>query len=87
MAVPAESPETLARLADLNLSPAELASFRRKFDVIDINKDGAITLRELFTISRVFGYKFTVEELTVRVDSGPIPLLFLRHLPDSFRDF
>ena len=62
-----ETPETLERLSDLNLSAEDLATYRRKFNTIDLNKDGKITLRELFTISRVFGYKFTVDELRVLI--------------------
>ena len=62
-----ETPETLHRLSDLNLSTEDIITYRRKFNTIDLNKDGKITLRELFTISRVFGYKFTVDELRVRI--------------------
>ena len=69
MNVQHESPETLEKLSDLNLSVEEITTYRRKFNTIDLNKDGKITLRELFTISRVFGYKFTVDELKVTRDA------------------
>ena len=67
MADKGESPETLERLSDLNLTPEEMKTYRLKFNTIDLNKDGKITLRELFTISRVLGYKFSVDELRVRI--------------------
>ena len=54
-------------LADLQLPPEEIAKFRRKFDAIDLNKDGIITLREMYMISRVFGYHLTLEELQVKL--------------------
>ncbi len=76
MDVPQEAQETLQRLADLNLSAEEIARFRRKFNAIDIKKDGKITLRELFSISRVCGYKFTVEELTVCDSASFFPCWF-----------
>ena len=67
MAYKGESPETMERLSDLNLTPEEMKTYRFKFNTIDLNKDGKSTLRELFTISRVLGYKFSVDELRVRL--------------------
>ena len=50
-----------------DVSPEVLAAYKRKFDAIDLNKDGLIELREMAAISRVFGYKLSIDELRVRV--------------------
>ena len=55
----------MASFQSLNLSPAILAKYQRRFNAIDLNKDGVITLREMAAVSKVFGYKLTIPELAV----------------------
>ena len=62
-----EDPGVLARLADLNLSQEDIERYRRKFNAIDLNKDGIITLREMYAISKVMGYRMSIHELMVCV--------------------
>ena len=50
----------------LNLAPDVVARYQRRFNAIDLNKDGVITLREMAAVSKVFGYKLSIEELGVR---------------------
>jgi calmodulin len=45
------------------LPPQVLNAYRKRFDAIDLNKDGIITLREIATVGKVFGYKLTKPEL------------------------
>ena len=54
-----------------DLTSEQLSAFRKKFDAIDLNKDGVIELREMAAISRVFGYRLSLDEL--RVSQGPVP--------------
>ena len=50
----------------MNLPPDLLAKYRKKFDALDLNKDGIVTLREFASVSKVFGYNLTREEILVR---------------------
>ena len=43
-----------------------IQAYKRKFDAIDLNRDGIITIREMATVGKVFGYKLATEELMVR---------------------
>ncbi len=61
----ARAEEARQKLAELNLSPQMIAQYRRKFNVLDLNKDGVVNLREFAAISRVLGYKFAREEIVV----------------------
>jgi len=49
---------TLAKIPD-----PVIQAYKRKFDAIDLNRDGIITIREMATVSKVFGYKLATEEL------------------------
>lgn len=51
------------RLIELNLPAELLAQYRRKFDALDLNKDGIIEFREFATVSRVFGYSLSRQEI------------------------
>ena len=53
---------TLAKIPD-----PVIQAYKRKFDAIDLNRDGIITIREMATVSKVFGYKLATEELMVCV--------------------
>lgn len=46
-----------------NLSQQDLAKYKKRFDAIDLNKDGIITVREMAAVSKVFGYKLSLDEL------------------------
>ena len=48
-----------------DLTSEQISAFRKKFDAIDLNKDGVIELREMAAISRVFGYRLSLDELRV----------------------
>lgn len=50
-----------------NMSPEKLAMWQRRFNAIDLNKDGVISLREMAAVGRVLGYHFSVEELMVNI--------------------
>lgn len=47
----------------MNLPPDLLTRYRRKFNALDLNKDGIVTLREFASVSKVFGYNLTKEEI------------------------
>ncbi len=68
MQVHPEDPGVLAKIADLNLSFEEIERYRRKFNAIDLNKDGIITLREMYAISKVMGYRMSIHELMVCIN-------------------
>jgi len=57
------------QVSGMNLPPDLLAKYRKKFDALDLNKDGIVTLREFASVSRVFGYNLTREEILVCDDS------------------
>jgi len=59
----ATNQEATVTVQSLNLSPAVLAAYRKKFETFDLNKDGLITRREFMAVSKVFGYHLTNEEL------------------------
>ena len=59
-------------VAAMNLSPAVMAAYRKKFNAFDLNKDGIITRREFLAVSKVFGYSLTSEEIMVRVIMGSL---------------
>ena len=54
----ADSP--LARIPD-----PVLQQYKKRFDAIDLNKDGIITIREMATVGKVLGYKLSTDELFV----------------------
>ena len=58
--------EVREKLKELNISDEQLAVYKRRFNVLDLNHDGVINLREFAAISRVLGYKFSKEEILVR---------------------
>jgi len=47
----------------MNLQPDVLARYRKKFDALDLNKDGIVTLSEFASVSKVFGYNLSREEI------------------------
>jgi len=56
--------ENARQLVDtMNLPPEVLARYRKKFDALDLNKDGIVTLREFASVSKVFGYNLSREEI------------------------
>lgn len=46
-----------------------LEKYKKRFDAIDLNKDGKITLREFAAVGRVFGYDLSYEELQVNFNT------------------
>jgi len=50
-------------VGSMNLPPEVLARYRKKFDALDLNKDGIVTLREFASVSKVFGYNLSREEI------------------------
>ena len=57
--------EARAKLKEMNISADLVEQYRRRFNVLDLNKDGVVNLREFAAISRVLGYKFSKEEVLV----------------------
>lgn len=53
------------KLQSLSLTSDELDGYRRKFKAFDLDKDGVLSIREFATVSRVFGYKLTRDEILV----------------------
>lgn len=56
------------KLALLNLPAEEIESYKRKFKAFDLDKDGVLSIREFATVSRVFGYKLSREEILVKFE-------------------
>jgi len=50
-----------SRLA--NIPDPVIQQYKKRFDAIDLNKDGVISLREIATIGKVFGYRLSIHEL------------------------
>ena len=48
-----------------NIPVPVLEKYKKRFDAIDLNKDGKISLREFAAVGRVFGYDLSYEELQV----------------------
>jgi len=46
-----------------NIPVPVLEKYKKRFDAIDLNKDGKISLREFAAVGRVFGYDLSYEEL------------------------
>ena len=61
----ADSP--LARIPD-----PVLQQYKKRFDAIDLNKDGIITIREMATVGKVLGYKLSTDELFVSARANRI---------------
>lgn len=53
------------RFKELNLPEDVLAQYRKRFDALDLNKDGIVELREFAAVSRVFGYNLSRDEIMV----------------------
>ena len=41
--------------------------YKKKFDNFDLNKDGIISVAEFTSVSKVFGYSLTDEDIKVRL--------------------
>ena len=58
--------EAQEKVLAMGASPELMHQYKKKFDVLDLNKDGVVSLREFAAVSRVLGYKFTRDECKVR---------------------
>jgi len=51
------------RFKELNLQEDVLAQYRKRFDALDLNKDGIVELREFAAVSRIFGYNLSKDAI------------------------
>ena len=52
--------------------------YKKKFDNFDINKDGIISVAEFTSVSKVFGYSLTDDDIRVRLLTYHVYMLAAR---------